>query len=202
MIRPMFISPTDALNILEHYKYLLIFPIAVIEGPIIIIISGFLIYQGYLNALTAYVILVIADTMGDLLYYSIGRFWRRLQWLKKYARWLGYSEKSEAFLEGHFKNHKGKTFLLAKVSHGIGGAVQISAGIAKVDIKVFLMYSLAGTLVKTYLLLLVGFHVGNSYIKIDGIFNRIALITFITVSSVIIFYVFISKYAKRYFHED
>src|SRR6185295_20205952 len=79
----MFISPSDVLGILEHYKYLVIFPIAVIEGPIIIVISGFLVYMGFLNVYVAYVVLVVADTIGDSLYYLVGKYWGRSAWIMK-----------------------------------------------------------------------------------------------------------------------
>ncbi len=196
----MFISPQEALTILEHYKYLLIFPITVVEGPIIIIISGFLVYLGFLNAISAYIILSIADIIGDSLYYAIGLYWRRWAWIKKYARLLGYNENSEAFLESHFRKHKGKTFLLAKISHGIGGAIQIAAGIARVNYWQFLFYSIIGTLPKTLILMLIGFYLGSSYIKIDGIFNYIAMVTVGISVLLIFFYVILQKYLKKFFN--
>ncbi len=171
----MILPPSEALSILEQYTYFLIFPIAVIEGPIIIIISGFLVYLGVLNVYVALLVLVIADMIGDSLYYLIGKYWRQSAWIKKIGSFLGYSEKSEQNLEKHFENHTGKTLLLAKVSHGIGGAVQVAAGIARVPYPEFLWFSFIGTVPKTIALLLVGFYAGSSYEKMDGYLNTIAL---------------------------
>ncbi len=195
----MFISPESALTILEHYKYLIIFPFTIIEGPIIIIISGFLVYLGFLNSISAYIILSLADIIGDCLYYTIGRYWREWRWIKKYMSYVGYNENSEAFLESHFRRHKGKTFLLAKISHGIGGAIQITAGIAKVNFWQFLFYSVVGTLPKTLVLMLIGFYLGNSYIKIDGLFNYIALITISISILIVFFYIVLQKRLKKFF---
>lgn len=193
----MLISPTEVLSILEHYKYFLIFPIAVLEGPIIIIITGFLVFLGYLNGIVAYCVIVVADMVGDSMYYGIGRLWKKSPFIKKCAKFLGYDESSEAFLEDHFKKHKGKTFLLAKVSHGVGGAVQVSSGIAGVSYKDFIWYSFLGTVPKALILFLVGYYMGSSYLKIDNYFNFIAKIT-LTLAAVLILYFILSKYAKKY----
>ncbi|KND47832.1 MAG: DedA family protein [Parcubacteria bacterium C7867-006] len=193
----MFISPTEVLAILEHYKYFLIFPIAIIEGPIIIIITGFLVYLGYLNGFVAYSVLVVADIIGDSMYYGIGKLWKKSALVKKWAKIIGYDENSEAFLEDHFRKHKGKTFLLAKISHGIGGAVQVSSGIAGVNYFEFLTYSVLGTIPKAALLFFVGYYAGSSYVRIDSYFDFIAKIT-LTLSFLLVIYFILSKYAKRY----
>ena len=94
----MFISPPEILSLLEHYKYLVIFPIAIFEGPIIIIITGFLVYLGVLNVFIAYAMLVIADSLGDSLYYCIGKYWGKSRFIRKVGRYIGYDEKSEEYL--------------------------------------------------------------------------------------------------------
>ena len=121
------------MSILEHYKYWLVFPIAVFEGPIISIISGFLVYSTKFSLFIIYPLLVFADLVGDTLYYLIGRYGGRSEAFKKFGSYLGYNEENEKYLEEHFMNHSGKTLLLAKFSHGIGGTVQITAGIAKMN---------------------------------------------------------------------
>lgn len=197
----MFISPSEALSLLEQYKYFIIFPVAVIEGPIIIIISGFLIYLKILNLYAAFFVLSVADIIGDSMYYLIGRYWRGSERARKFAKYFGYSEKNEELLEKHFEVHKGKTFLFAKISHGLGSSIQIASGIAKVSYKEFLFYSILGTIPKTVLLLMVGFYLGNYYEKIDG---YISMLAYFTVGILVFFilYKFSNKYLKSYFSFD
>ena len=194
----MLISPTEALHLLIYYKYLLIFPIAVVEGPIIIIISGLLVSLGLLSAPVAYIVLVVADSTGDSLYYLIGKYWKSSPRIKKYASFLGYNEKSEEFLENHFKKHKIKTFLIAKVSHGIGGSIQIASGIAGVKYREFLPVSLLGTIPKTLALMTIGFYIGESYEKIDGYLRHIAL-SVIILAIVLLLYFTSNKITKGFF---
>ncbi len=173
----MLIAHSALLVILRHYKYLVIFPIAIFEGPIIIIISGVLVYLGVLNVYLTYFLLVVADTIGDSLYYLIGRYWQRTEWIRKIGEFLGYNKKTEVSLENHFRNHKAKTFFIAKFSHGLGSSVQIASGMARVDYFEFVALNLVGTIPKTIILMIIGFYAGNSYLKIDGYLDAIAAFT-------------------------
>lgn len=174
----MFLSPQHVLVLLENYKYLLIFPIMIVEGPIITVISGFLVYLGFLNGFVVFPLLVLGDLIGDVLHYVIGKYGGNSKWFKKLSDFFGYNESREKVIEGHFEKHTGKTLLLAKISHGVGGFIQIVAGIAKVDISDFIWFSFLGTLPKTLVLFIVGYYLGSSYEKIDTYFDNVALITF------------------------
>lgn len=191
----MLASPTELIAILEQYKYWIIFPIAIFEGPIIIIISGFLVSLGYLNGVIAYVVVVIADLIGDSLYYSIGKYWGRSAFIKKIGKFVGYDESSEKFLEDHFEKHKVKTFLIGKVTHGLGGSVQIASGIAKVSYGEFLWLSLVGTVPKALALIFIGYFLGSYYDRINGYLQNIAVVTIGMV--VIVIFFAISRKLKR-----
>ena len=178
MIINVFLSLPHALVLLEQYKYLIIFPIMVIEGPIVTVISGFLVYLGFLNIFITFPLLVVGDLIGDALHYILGKYGRRSVWIMKSIRFLGYSDDRENLIEEHFKKHLGKTLLLAKVSHGVGGIIQIASGVVRVNFYEFLKYCFVGTVPKALVLFVVGFYLGSSYAKIDNFFDTIALITF------------------------
>lgn len=184
----MFLSPQEALAILEHYKYFVIFPITVIEGPIITVIGGFLIYLGYLDWWLAYFFLVLGDWVGDGLHYLLGRYYSNANWFKKIGGIFGYDKSKEEIIEKHFQNHPGKTVLLAKVSHGVGGLIQIVAGMSKMNFYEFMKFSLYGTLPKTFILILIGYYLGNSYEQINQYMDRIAFVVLASAIIVLIYY--------------
>lgn len=191
----MLISPSDLLAILEHYRYWIIFPIAIFEGPIIIILSGFLVNLGYLNGTVAYIVVVTADIIGDSIYYLIGKYWRQSSWIKKMGKFVGYDEKSEEFLEAHFKKHKVKTFMIGKVTHGLGGTIQIASGIAKVSYLEFVWLSLLGTMPKALLLLILGYFLGTYYERINSYLHYISIFT-IGIVVIAMFFVVSNKLKK------
>jgi membrane protein DedA with SNARE-associated domain len=173
-----------------------------VEGPIIIIITGFLVFLGFLNVYVAYFVLVLADIIGDSLYYSIGKYGAQVAWIKKLGSFIGYGEKSEKYIEDHFIKHKGKTLLLSKISHGIGGTVQVAAGVAKVPYLEFLLYSFLGTAPKVLILFLIGYYAGSSYEKIDKYFDTFAIFILGIVILFLASYLIFSKYAKRYLTKE
>ena len=188
----------NILIILEQYKYLVIFPIMIIEGPIISVISGFMIYLGFLNAFIIYPLLVFGDLIGDSTYYAIGKYCKEFNWVKKLELSLGYDEKSEKFLKNHFENHTIKTLIIAKMSHGFGIPVQITAGMVKVKFFKYISAEIVGTMPKTLILLVIGFYLGDSYKMIDGYFDFIAFVV-ISILVLTFLYLILNKYIKSYF---
>lgn len=182
--------------VLEHYKYILIFPIIVLEGPIITVICGFLVYLGHLNGPATYLMLVTGDLIGDILHWLLGRYFKYKPWFKKVAGIFGFDAKKEKVLEEHFRKHPGKTVLFAKVSHGVGGFIQTVAGIAKVDFWVFTKYSFIGTIPKSLILFFIGYYLGNSYLKIDKYLDYSAYFVISAVLLVGIYFI-IKKYISR-----
>ncbi len=59
--------------LLTKYGYFILFPLAAIEGPVVSLVVGFLIYLGYFQFLPAYGILILGDRIPDAIYYYIGR---------------------------------------------------------------------------------------------------------------------------------
>ena len=73
----MFLDPDAIINELVAQGYVALFLITILEGPLITILGGFLSSLGYFNIYVAYLVILIADTMGDLLGYSIGYLGRK-----------------------------------------------------------------------------------------------------------------------------
>ncbi len=196
----MFIPLEDIFIILEKYKYLAIFPITIFEGPIVIILSGFLAYLGFLNIYIIIPLLVVGDLIGDSLYYTIGRYGSRFAWVKKVGNFLGYRERGEKMLKSHFEKHTIKTLLIAKMTHGVGAMVQVTAGIAEVRFWKYFLLQMIGTIPKTLILFFIGFYLGNSYAKID---TYLDIISYAVVSLAIVgfLYIILKKYSKKAIEE-
>ena len=178
------------------YRYFLILPIAIVEGPIVTVIAAFLASQGYFNIFLVYIIVVLGDIIGDFIYYGIGKFgnnkliYRLLSLLK-----VG-SDKIETS-KAYFKDSPGKTLLFGKFTHSAGFIILIAAGVADVSVKDFLWYNLVGTIPKSLLFLLIGYFAGSAYKQIDSYIGKVSLLLLIFVVGFVLFkYVF--KKIKSY----
>ena len=68
------LAPAALVALITSYGYVLIFLLAIVEGPIVSIVAGFVSSLGYLDILVAYGVLVASDMVGDMLYYALGRW--------------------------------------------------------------------------------------------------------------------------------
>lgn len=161
----MLLALNSVLAWIIDYKYVMLFPAAVIEGPIITILAGFLVAHGYLYSLVAYGILVAGDLTGDSCYYALGRW----------GLYRGATTEQLNKVKKHFANHSGKTLLVGKLTHGIGSIILMAAGAAGIPYRRFLWFNLLGTIPKTFVLLIVGFYFGQAYLRFNHYLNYLAL---------------------------
>jgi len=184
----MFITLQQIIAWIAVYKYQVMLPIAVFEGPIITVIGGFLASQGILNIYAVYVISLLGDILGDLLYYVLGR-WGRNTFLMKWARFLGASDEKIKKLEVHFARHSGKTLFFGKISHGVGSMILLAAGVSKMPVGRFVWYNLLSSLPKSLAFLLIGYYFGQAYKRIGQYIDYTALLTFSIAVIIIVIYV-------------
>ena len=159
------LSTTAIIALLIKYRYFLIFPIAFLEGPIISMVVGFLIYAGYLSGIVAFGLLILADLVGDSFYYFLGRFGRK-RFLTKYGRYIGMNEARILVLEKQFEKNHWKILAVGK-TQAIGSLILVAAGVAKAPFDKFLWYNLLGSFPKTLIFILIGYFFGHGYLEIN-----------------------------------
>ena len=151
------------------YKYLSIFPIAVVEGPIITIISGFLVSIGLLDLLPALITVYFADIVSDLIYHHTGKWGRDVI---QYLKFFRVSDEKFVEIENRFKLSPWRTMIIAKISYGLGTVFMIASGASRMSVKKFIKYIFSLNLIRSSFLLFIGYYFGKiavslgpSYIK-------------------------------------
>jgi len=183
------------------YRYIILFPLVIIEGPLVTILAGFLASLGQFNLLICYPLIVVGDVIGDVLMYAQGR-WGGKPAVERWGHYFGLKPEIIGRLEEHFKNHPGKTLIVGKISHFFGGPVLIAAGMARLKFSKFLWFNVLGTLPKSLVLLLVGFYFGEAYAKFDKFFTYAGWAAGILVVLCIAAYFIIAKISKKYLAEE
>jgi len=193
----MFFSFSTIINWLLVYKYFVLFPIVVIEGPIITIIAGFLSSVDLLNIFIVYPVVVAADLTGDFIYYSIGR-WGRENFLGKYGKYFGLKKENIERLEEHFDKHTKKTLIIGKLSHAFGAPILVAAGIVRFPILEFLWFNAIATIPKSFVFLFIGFYFGQAYVKFNKYLNYFS-IGFLVLAILLIFAYYAYNRLRRKF---
>lgn len=147
--------------LLSGHPYVALLPLAVVEGPIVTFACGVLISIGKLNPLLAFGIVVAGDLIGDAILYSLGRWGGRrvLSFFGSHPRLAARVHE----LEGQLLRKAGRALIIGKLTHSVGAAVLLAAGVIRMPLGRFLAVSLGSTLLKSFVLLVAGYWIGSSY---------------------------------------
>lgn len=144
---------------LIQYKYALIFPIATLEGPIITLVSGFLISTGILSPIPTFLVVFAGDLISDSFYFWLGS--RGRDFVER-IKLLRISPARLEKVEQHYEKHPGKTFMVSKASYGVGSLFLVAAGASKMAYQKFLEYITPMNAVRSATLLLIGYFLGHA----------------------------------------
>jgi membrane protein DedA with SNARE-associated domain len=173
---------------LLRYKYALVFPLGIVEGPIITIICGFLLHQGYFHFWPLYLLLVLADLAGDAVWYGVG-YWGFGWALRRYGHFVSLNPGVVEKIQDKFKQHQNKTLLISKMTTGFGFAVftLMTAGTIRVPLKNFFAINILGGLWWTGLMLALGYFYGHFYGQFDAGIRTASLVIFIIIVAALLY---------------
>ena len=136
-----------------------------LPGDSLLFVAGFLASQGFLNIWALTILLFVAAVTGNILGYAFGH---------KIGPAIFSKEDSLLFKKAHvvkaqkfYDQYGGKVVMIARFIPVVRTFAPILAGVAKMDKSVFLFYNIAGALVWTFGLTLLGYVLGNSVPNID-----------------------------------
>jgi membrane protein DedA with SNARE-associated domain len=182
-------------SLLAHfllYKYTALFFITVVEGPLITMVAGYLASQGMINFAWAYVLIVIADLLGDSMYYGLG-YWSRLRIVTRFSRFAKVSIPTAKKMESLFQKHAVRTMLIAKLTHAAGMPFLVGAGLAKIDFKKFLLANAIATFPKSLTFLLIGYYYGEATVSISRYLEYSTWIAVILMAVTVFVYILVGR---------
>ena len=174
---------------------MILFPFAIVEGPIIAVIAGFLCTGSFLNPLLVYPVIVLGDIIGDSICYSAGR-WGTPKFLKNIFNRFTVTKKKLDSARIFFDANPAKTISLSKILLGIGIAGIYLAGNAKVPYNKFIRICLATSAIQYLVYLCIGILFGHAYIQINQYLNYFSTVTVMAAIAIIIF-LFIKSILKK-----
>ncbi|HEX3996720.1 MAG TPA: VTT domain-containing protein [Acetobacteraceae bacterium] len=148
----------------------LILPLAIIEGPIVTTIAGFLSAQDYFAWYWALCLLICGDVIGDLLYYWLGC--TAAAPLVRFGTRIGLRCVPSPELQRDLMQNATKMLLIGKWTHSIGFVVLTGSGMLRVPLGQFFLVNLLGTIPKTAVLFGLGYFAGRDYL----VFERHAIL--------------------------
>jgi membrane protein DedA with SNARE-associated domain len=171
-------------SIIEQFSYPGIAFLLVIENvfppipsELIIPLAGFVSSQGHLAIGGVIVAGTLGSVAGAVLLYYFGRgigAMRLRRWTEAHGRWIGLSTSDLDKSDRWFKRHGAKTVLIARVVPGVRSLISIPAGIAGVDLGVFLLFTTLGSSIWMTGLALAGRLLGRNYEQVEHVIGPIS----------------------------
>jgi membrane protein DedA with SNARE-associated domain len=147
-----------------------------IPSELIMPLSGFVAARGHLHAALVLVAGTVGSVLGALLWYYAGR-WLGMDRLKalasRHGRWLTVSpadlEKAQAF----FLRHCGTAVFIGRLIPGVRTLISVPAGIVKMPLPQFLLYSFLGTATWNAILVGAGYWLESQYRQVAEWMNPV-----------------------------
>lgn len=181
---------SEIISLLLQYRYLILFPLAVIEGPILSVIGGFFVSLGIFNPVFVYVIVLAGDIIGDTVLYLFGHFAGKrggVIFIERYGKYLGVNAGKIERARKYFAQSHFKAVAFSKLIHGIGSAGLVAAGVLEVPYFAFIKTCFIITLAQATLFLTIGIFFGSAYVKIGEYLDFFAATTFAVAALMIVF---------------
>jgi membrane protein DedA with SNARE-associated domain len=155
-----------------------------IPSELIMPLAGFAVTQGKLNLQFVILAGTLGSVLGALPWYYVGKVVgeRRLrEWIDKYGKWLTLSgadiDRSKRWLDKYGK----ATVFFGRLVPGIRTFISVPAGLDKMPLVPFLLYSFGGSLIWTAILTYAGFVLGENFQQVEKYIAPISVIVFASI---------------------
>ena len=180
------------INIISNSGYLGIFALMTIESALIPIpseiimpFSGYLVFTGKFNPIWVIIAGGAGNLAGSLIAYFIGiKLGREV--ILRYGKYILLKKSHLDWAESFFEKHGNKTTFVTRLLPGIRTYISLPAGIAKMDLKKFSVYTFAGSIIWSAMLTYAGMALGEEWNKIRDYSHYIDVIVGIALIIIVI----------------
>lgn len=166
--------------------------IEIIPSEIVLGYGGYLISQGLLNYPLTIISGIIGGTIAQLFLYWAGYYGGR-PFLEKYGKYILIRKKQIDRSEQWFQQYGAGVIFSARFIPVVRHAISIPAGIAKMSIKRFILYTVAAMLPWTILFLYLGEVLGKNWANIKTFAQPYVMPIIVIAVIIMIFYFWMKR---------
>src|SRR5437016_5781346 len=188
----------NSLQLIEHYMllygYWAVFFGVMLEnagvpvpGETILLVAGYFAATGEFHIALVMLIAATGAVIGDNIGFAIGHHYGR-GFLLRFGRFFFLTPKRLEHMENYFDAHGNKTILVARFITGLRVFAALLAGASKMRWRVFVVYNVAGAILWSVVISLLGYLFGQSLpllVKWVGRSGTILLVAAIVIGIVV-----------------
>lgn len=141
-----------------------------IPSELIMPLGGFYVHRGTLAFLPVVLAGLLGTVLGALPWFSVGRlaYEERIErWLLRRGRWIGINTRDLNRSCDWFRRHGDAVVFWGRLLPGVRTLISLPAGIERMPIVPFLIFTTAGSLIWILLLTIAGLLLGESYRNVE-----------------------------------
>lgn len=162
----------NSLQLIEHYMltygYWAVFFGVMLEnagvpvpGETILLVAGYFASTGVFRIPLVMLVAATGAVIGDNIGFAIGHHYGR-GFLLRVGRFFFLTPKRIEHMENYFKSHGNKTILVARFITGLRVFAALLAGASRMRWRVFVVYNVAGAVLWSFVITLLGYLFGQS----------------------------------------
>jgi membrane protein DedA with SNARE-associated domain len=168
-------------------------------SEIVMIPAGYLVYQGKISFLFAFLAGILGSLAGALINYYLALYLgRRIinKLISKYGKFFFLSQSSLIKSETYFAKHGKITTFAGRLIPVVRQLISLPAGFARMNIFQFSFYTSIGAGIWIFILLMLGYFLGQNQELINQNLKIISLILIFAVGIIVLIYLIIN-YRKK-----
>ena len=184
-------------NLIEQVGYFGIFvgmflesTIIPIPSEIIMIPAGISASKGGMNSFLAISFGVFGNVLGAIFSYYLAKYLGRAI-LFRIGKYFFIKAETIIKIEGYFNKHGSISVFLGRLIPGFRHFISLPAGIAKMDFKLFCIYTTIGSAIWTSILFYLGYFIGNNQELIKEYLHLFLIGCLVVCTAIIVFYIFL-----------
>lgn len=171
--------------------------IAPIPSELVMPFVGFLVATNKLSLTLSIIFSSLGTLLGSLISYYIGRIYGD-KFVRKFGKYLLLEQAHLQWTEDFFKNHGEKTIFIGRFIPVVRHVISIPAGMGKMHLPKFIIYTLIGGTIWNTFLLFLGYKLAENWELVHKYGSKIDIVVIILIVIVIAWYAFhVIKAFKR-----
>lgn len=167
-------------------------------SEIILIPAGYLAAKGDMNVVIVFIASLGGSLTGSLINYY-GALWIGRSVLESYGKYLFIKPAALHKMDDFFEKHGHISTFTGRLIPGIRQLISIPAGLTRMDMKTFLLYTSLGAGIWSMILIALGYTIGENEALIKAYLHQITIAAVVTVVLLLVGYSY--WYKRKAFKE-
>lgn len=196
-------SPESITPLIIEYRYWILIPLSLLEGPVVAFAAGALAAGGYFNPFMLEIFFIVRDLVTDILYYALGVFAGRGKIVRRLLHKIGVTADHLEKARSLWDRHPLRTMFVGKLAYGIAPSFFVVAGMTRMPLPKFLGYNALVASFQYGVCLLLGYFLGSTFgTSLATALGNAQLVIGVLLLALVIFYVVRFYFRKLFLREE